>query len=640
MQDPLSPSTLVRFGAFEIDLRSGELRNKGLKIKLQDQPLQVLAMLLARPGEVVTREELQKALCPADTFVDFDRGLNKAINKVREALSDSAVNPSFVETLPRRGYRFIAAVDVGAGLVSSGQRNLPGVPGQATTGDAGAVCEPPRRSRWPLRLAGLLAMLLVSVGAGWFVWRRSWRQTDQPPAERIESLAVLPLQNLSEDRQQDYFADGMTDELITDLGKISALRVISRTSAMQYRDAKKPLPEIARELNVDAVVEGTVLRAGDRVRITAQLIRASPERHLWSESYERDLRDVLGLQGEVARAIAKEVQVKLTPQERTLLTAIHVPNPEAHEAYLKGIYSWNKLSLEGFHTAIELFNQAIEKDPNYAAAYAGLADCYYKLGSWGELPPREAFAKLKEAAEKAVALDSSLGDAHTAMGVAYTYNDWDLNAADRELRRALELSPNSGGAHDWYSFHLLRLGKRDEAFAEMAKARALDPVSKLTNVSVGFFLYFAREDDKAIEQLQLSDSDPGHSGLALVYLQKGRYAEAIQEFELCIMGLDEIDAKEKAAALRQAFKEAGMRGYWKKHLQLLITESKRRYIMPLEVASDYAMLGEKELAFEWLEKAYEDHGDGMPDLGLDRRFDSLHSDPRFRELLHRIGLPL
>jgi len=649
MEEIANSTRIARFGAFEADLRSGELHKNGVKIKLQEQPFQVLAMLLRRPGDVITREELQKAVWPADTFVDFDRGLNKAINKIREALGDSADDPRFVETLPRRGYRFIAPVDVGAGVggLSPGPVNTGppspsgrGAGGEDEASNAGAVRQPPARSPWPLRLAGLLAMLLVGVGTGWFVWHRSWRQTDQPARERIQSLAVLPLENLSEDKRQEYFADGMTDELITDLGKISALRVISRTSVMQYRGAKKPLPEIARELNVDAVVEGTVLRSGDRVRISAQLIRASPERQLWSESYERDLRDVLGLQGEVARAIANEVQIKLTPQERTRLAALHAPNPGAQEAYLKGLYSWNKLTLQGFLTATEFFNRAIDKDPNYARAYVGLADCYYKLGNWGVRPPREVFAKLKEAATKAVALDGSLGDAHTVMALAYTLNDWDLNGAGRELRLAIELSPNSAMAHDEYSFNLLQLGKREEALAEMSKARALDPVSEYTNAGVGFFLYFARESDKAIEQLRLAGSSPGHYGLALAYLQRGSYAEAIEEFERADGGSEEIDTKEKAAALRQAFKDGGMPGYWNKHLQLLMTESKRRYIRPLEIAFDYTMLGEKEFAFEWLQKAFEEHGNGMTMLGLDRRFDSLHSDPRFRKLLHRIGLPI
>lgn len=297
------------------------------------------------------------------------------------------------------------------------------------------------------------------------------------------------------------------------------------------------------------------------------------------------------------------------------------------------------MSDKGIQTAIEFFNQAIEKDPNYASAYVGLAECYYSLAEDGSLPPREAYAKVKEAATKAVALDDSLGDAHTVMGMAYTYNDWDLNSADKELRLALKLSPNSVMAHVDYASHLLRLGKRDEAFAEMAKARSLDPVSTV-QCPLGFFLYMARENDKAIEIFRLAGTDPAHYGLALAYLQEGKDAEAIEEFERCHGGSDEIDTKEKAAALRQAYQDAGMRGYWKKHLQLLITESKRRYIRPLEIAYDYTMLGEKELAFEWLEKAYEERGDGMPELGVDRRFDSLHSDPRFQDLLRRIGLPL
>jgi TolB-like protein/DNA-binding winged helix-turn-helix (wHTH) protein/Tfp pilus assembly protein PilF len=652
---------VIRFGVFELDLPAGELRKSGLRIKLQEQPFQMLAALLERPGELVSKEELRKRLWPDDTFVDFDHGLGSAINRLREALGDSAENPRFVETLPRRGYRFIAPVDAGVGLappriapdgeLTGGGTAAPqghsegvprpepdgnGVPVATDTGLVGAVGQPFTRNAWRLRLAGLLAMLLVGAGTGWFVWHRSSGKTDRSAAEGIESLAVLPLQNLSGNKEEDYFAEGMTDELITDLGKISSLRVISRTSVMQYRDAKKPLPEIARELNVDAVVEGTVLRSGDRVRIAAQLIRAVPEKHLWAQSYERDLRDVLGLQGEVAQAIVNEVQIKLTPQERTRLTAMHAPNPEAQDAYLKGLYYAD--GLDEPEKAIQFFNQAIKKDPNYASSYVGLANDYFGLANVGLLPPREAFAKVKEAAAKAVALDGSLGDAHTVMGMAYAYGDWNLNSAERELRLATELSPNSAMAHGEYASHLQRLGKRDEAFAGMAKASALDPVS-FFKCSFGFFLYFARENDKAIEQFRLGDTESAHYGLALAYLQEGKNAEAIEEFERSTGASDEIDTKEKAAALRQAYKDAGMRGYWNKQLQLLMTESKRRYIRPLEIAYDYTMLGEKELAFEWLEKAYEEHGFGMLSLGVDRRFDSLHSDPRFQDLLRRIGLP-
>ena len=310
----------VRFGVFEVDLRAGELRKRGVKIKLQDQPFQILQILLERSGEVVTREEIRGRIWPADTFVDFDQGLNNAIKRLRESLSDSPDNPRFIETIPRRGYRFI------------------GMTGSSTPG-------------------------------------------------RMRSLAVLPLENLSHDPQQEYFAEGLTEALITTLAKIGELRVVSRTSAMLYKNVRKPLREIARELEVDAIVEGTVLLAGHRVRITAQLIDAAKETHLWAESYERDLRDVLALQSELAQAIARKVRVKIAPQEQALLAQPHPVDPEAYEAYLKGRYHWNRRSGEALPKAVQYFQQAIAKDPTFAAAYSGLADCLSVLGYWGLVPP-------------------------------------------------------------------------------------------------------------------------------------------------------------------------------------------------------------------------------------------------------------
>src|SRR6266568_1062355 len=337
----------VRFGVFEVDLRAGELRKQGVKIKLQEQPFHLLQMLLEHPGEIVTREELRGRIWPADTFVDFDQGLNNAIKRLRESLSDSAENPRFIETVPRHGYRFIG--------------NLGATPGG------------------------------------------------------IKSLAVLPLENLSRDPEQEYFADGLTEALITTLAKIGDLRVVSRTSAMQYKGIHKPVREIARELGVDSIVEGTVLRAGDRVRITAQLIDAAKEAHLWAESYVRDLRDVLTLQSEVAQAVAREVQVKLTPQEQAHLGQVHPVDPEAYEAYLKGRYHWNRRSGEGYGKAMQCFQQTIARDPTYGAAYSGLADCLSLLGVWSLIAPDEGCGKAKGLALQALERDPSLAEAHVSL---------------------------------------------------------------------------------------------------------------------------------------------------------------------------------------------------------------------------------
>ena len=413
----------VRFGVFEVDLRAGELRKRGVKIKLQDQPFQILQILLERSGEVVTREEIRGRIWPADTFVDFDQGLNNAIKRLRESLGDSPDNPRFIETVPRHGYRFIGNLGV-----TSGQ---------------------------------------------------------------IKSLAVLPLENLSRDPEQEYFAEGLTEALITTLAKIGELRVVSRTSAMQYKGVHKALREIARELEADAIVEGTVLRVGRRVRITAQLIDAPNETHLWAESYERDLRDVLTLQAEVAHAIARQIQIKLTPQEQAHFADVHPVNPEAYEAHLKGRYHWNRRSGEALPKAVQYFQQAIAKDPTYAAAYSGLADCLSVLGYWCLVPPDEGCGKAKGLAHKALEMDHSLAEAHASLAFATMFYDFDFVTAEREFERSIELNPRNGTAHLWFGLSLGFIGRYEEGFTEVKRAVRLDP-HPITFQILGSILFFAR----------------------------------------------------------------------------------------------------------------------------------------------------
>ena len=448
MQEDLHLRVRLRFGVFELDLRAGELRKHGLRIRLQEQPFQVLALLLEHPGEVVTREELQKKLWPADTFVDFDHGLNKAISKIREALSDSVESPRFVETVARRGYRFLAEVKV-VDTAPARSPELATLPHPvAEAGDRGDLTGKPVMPKhflsslaWKIS-AFVLLLLVVSLSA----WKlHSWNR----PSLVIRSLAVLPLESLSNDASQDYFADGMTDELISDLGQISALRVISRTSVMAYKHARKPLPQIARELNVDAVVEGTVLRSGDRVRITAQLIDASSDKHLWSQSYEGELRDTLGLQNQVARAIADQIRINVNPQEQAALKNVKVVNPQAYESFLKGRYFWNKRTADGLKVALAYFNQATDEDPKYAQAYSGLADTYSLLGDWqyAVMTPKEALPKAKAAAIKALELDSTLGEAHNSLAFCLDGFDWDFDSAGKEFRRAIELNSGYATAH-------------------------------------------------------------------------------------------------------------------------------------------------------------------------------------------------
>ena len=456
---------------FELDLRAGELRKRGLRVRLQQQPFQVLAMLLEHAGEVVSREELQKKLWPADTFVDFDHGLNKAINKIREALGDSAESPRFVETVARRGYRFLADVRVADAAPCS-------QPGARTSASSRG-----RRSRSPgsrrqtrdahtSSAATCVDDIGVRAARPAGLSRRLEASFRNRPSPVIRSLAVLPLESLSSDASQDYFADGMTDELISDLGQISALRVISRTSVMAYKHTRKSLPQIARELNVDAVVEGTVLRSGDQVRITAQLIDASADRHVWSQSYQGELRDTLALQNNVARAIADQIRINVNPQEQAALRNVTVVNPVAYESYLKGRYFWNKRTADGLKVALAYFNQAIDEDPKYAQAYSGLADTYALLGDWqyAVMTPKEALPKAKAAAIKALELDSALGEAHNSLAFCLDGFDWDFDAAGKEFRRAIELNPGYATAHHWYAWHLALLRRYDEAIVEMRKA--------------------------------------------------------------------------------------------------------------------------------------------------------------------------
>src|SRR5438046_6338633 len=498
--EPSRQTSVVRFGTYEIALHSGELRKAGVRIRVQQQPLKLLEILLEHPGEVVTREELRSRIWPNEDFGDFDQAVNVAIAKLRAALGDSAENPRYIETLPKRGYRFIAEVSVVAEddrtkKPESATGTIPGTDTGHQIQGAGLIVEPKHR-QWPAnRVMGALALALVLSLTILAVW--IFRSRGRAPTG-IRSLAVLPLDNLSGDASQDYFAVGMTDELITDLAQIRALRVISRTSVMAYKHARKPLPEIARELNVDAVVEGTVLRSGDRVRITAQLIEASTDKHLWSQSYEGEMRDTLALQNKVARAIADQIRINLNPQEQAALKHVKVVTPQSYEAYLKGRYFWNKRTADGLKAALGYFDQAIKKDANYAQAYAGLADSYALMGDWeyGVLAPKEALPRAKAAAIKALELDNTLGEAHTSLAFTLDSFDWDWGSAESEFKRALDLNPGYATAHQWYSWHLIEMGRNSEAIAEMRKAENLDPLSLIIGADMADVLLIARRYDE------------------------------------------------------------------------------------------------------------------------------------------------
>lgn len=621
--EPTLRKPVVRFGTYEIALQSGELRKAGIRIRVQQQPLKLLEILLEHPGEIVTREELRNRIWPRESFGDFDQAVNVAVAKLRGALGDSAENPRYIETIPRRGYRFIAEVSV-----------LDNVNRAAALDDKPAVSKHPRPLRtW--KIAGLVLALVLLILAAWMLYSRS-----QSP--EIHSLAVLPLESLSGDASQDYFADGMTDELITDLGQISALRVISRTSVMPYKRVHRPLADIARELNVDAVLEGTVLRSGDRVRITTQLIQVPAERHLWAQSYEGDLRDALTLQSQVAHAVAEQIRINLNPQEQAALQKKKPVDPEAYEAYLKGRYFWNKRTANGLKTAVVYFEQAIKQDPNYAAAYSGLADSYALMGDWqyALMAPTEAFPKAKAAALKALELDNTLAEAHTSLAFCFDLFDWNWDAAEKEFKQAIKLNPGYATAHHWYAWHLIVLGRKGEAIAEMRTAANLDPLSLIISADLGEILLVSGLYDESIQQSRKTiDMDPNfavaHYQLGQGYVQKRMYNEAIAELQEAT----ELSGADTAfkSNLAYAYAESGRKDEAIKLLGEIKNQPNQGFSNAPEIALIYVGLGEKNQAMIWLEKAYQDHFN--PSILVRPTFDPLRSDKRFQELLHRIGLP-
>ena len=631
---------VVRFGIYEMSLQSGELRKGGVRIRVQQQPLKLLEILLERPGQVVTRDELRNRLWPNESFGDFDQAVNIAIAKLRGALGDSADNPRFIETLPKRGYRFIADVSIT-------ESEPPPVPPESGRSEASGeqfreVSSPPTSERFQWRKARtaivLVLILVLSVLVVWLYHSRN-----RPSASAtVRSIAVLPLENLSGDAAQDYFADGMTDQLITDLAQIGALRVISRTSAMAYKGARQPLPEIAKQLNVDAVVEGTVLRSGEQVRITAQLIQASSDTHLWADTYEGNLRDTLVLQEKVAQAIADRIRIELTPGEQAGLKSSKAVDAEAYEDYLKGRYFWNKRSGEGLRRAIEYFNRAIAKDPTYAPAYSGLADSYALAGDWqyAVMTTKEALPKAKAAAMKALELDNTLSEAHTSLAFCLEGFDWDSETAESEFLRAIELSPGYATAHHWYAWHLALIGRKNDSLSEMRKAENLDPLSLIINADLAELLLIEGSPSEAIDQsrktIEMDSSFAlAHNQLGQAYLKERMFPEAISESQKAVQLSG--GSPTCMANLARAFAESGKRTEATALLNELKARSSSGYPYAAELASVYTALGDKNDAMASLEKGYEERFN--PGVLLRPAFDPLRSDPAFQDFERRIGLP-
>jgi TolB-like protein/DNA-binding winged helix-turn-helix (wHTH) protein/Tfp pilus assembly protein PilF len=626
-------SGILRFATFEVDLRAGELRKQGKRVKVQEQPFHVLTVLLQRPGEVVTREELRNQNWPPDTFVDFDNSLNTAINKLREVLGDSADSPRFIETLPRRGYRFIAPVS--------------GIDGGAANPDkdkGGDGHESLRRFRWIVAVVSFTVLTVTLFSFN--VFRVRSRLLSARPEARIRSVAVLPLTNLSADPAQEYFSDGMTDALITDLAQMGSVKVISRTSVMRYKKTDKPLPEIARELNVDGIVEGTVQRSGDRVRITAQLIHGPSDKHLWASSYERNLQDVLALQDELARAIVDQIKIKLTPHEQARLATAHAVNPEAYEAYLRGLSLSRQHGEQGTRISVDYFNRAIQIDPQWAPPYAQLARSYHWIGSSGH---SEFYSKSKAAALHAISIDDSLAEAHSALAFVLHNYDWNWSEAEHEYQRALDLNPNYSEAHHGYALLLMTAGRSTEAIAEIRRAEELDPVLTPLQVNVGVVYSCLGRHDEAIEQLRNTlelnpQSSYARFQLGMAYLHGGMYSEAIANLEKAVSaGKDDPDELFYVEGLANGYATAGR----KKEALKMLRELERRDANGKVVAAGwgtglypiYFALGQEDQAFAWLEKAYQAKSDSLLYLRCWREFDHLRADPRFADLVHRVGIP-
>ena len=616
------PSPPLCFGVFELDPRAGELRKKGMKVRLQGQPVEILVMLLERPGETVTREDLQRKLWPADTFVDFEQGLNNAIKRLRAALDDDPEAPRFVQTLPRRGYRFIGSLH----------------PSRVS----GADPSPTRRLGPGLRktvlgtLAAIIVVSAVLLVLGVFGWP-NWvftRNLDPP----VHALAVLPLTNLSDDPEQEYFADGMTEALITELARSGSLQVISRTSSMHYKGSHEKLPEIAKELNVDVVVEGTVARSGDSVRIDVQLIQANTDNHLWAHGYERDMGDILQLQDEVARGIAGEIQAELRT-ERTSPRVLASVNPQAHELYLKGLFYSSKLTKEGLDQGINYFRESLKVQPGSALAYAGIAESYCSLADLEFLSPVEAYEQADQAAKKALQIDDSNAAAHSSLAwVKYEY-EWDRVGAEKEFKRALELNPGDPTTRKIHGFFLMRGGRIKEALEELEKARQIDPLSTNINAAFGLAYYFSHQYSQAIQTtLNVLEMDASfeHARRQLIFLYElnGDLNAAIQEQRKSeiLYGKTTNHAVHTADLLDEALARQGPHGYWRRRIELTKHSGAQNAFARAEL---YLHSGDVSQTLHWLDQAVDDRSVEI-DLDKDPQFEGLYGNPHFQEVVRRI----
>ncbi len=635
---------LFNFCDFTVNPRAHSIHKHGIRIKLHGQPFEILLLLLEHPGEVVTREELQAKLWPANTFVDFEHGVNTAIKKLRRTLGDSADEQRFIETVPRVGYRFIAPMDV-VEPPANAPLSAPQI-ALENSGDASISVHHTRRN-WALRFwpifAAIAVVLIVSAGA--YLLRSRSPIPLRSPAGHV-MLAVLPFENLTGDASQDYFSDGLTEEMIAQLGQLNPERlgVIGRASVMHYRHNQN-LQQIARDLRIQYVLEGSVRRDSEKVRITAQLIRISDQKTVWSREYDRELTSILALQQEIAQEIAGEIQLTLGDSPRRIVPArgpITSPTSyEAYDLYLKGRYFLNKRTPLGFQQAIDYFQQAIAKDPRYALAYAGLADSYaltssYNLDPGGNLPP-----KARAAALRALQINENLAEAHTALALIAENYDWDWQTAGKEFRRAIQLNPNYPTAHQWYAEYLAWQGRFDEAFAESERARQLDPLSLIISTDHAAIFYYSRQYDRAIEQLHtvldMEPNFPRANGLLIqTYVQKGQFAQALADTE---KWRRMNDSPGLWAMESYVYGRAGRLAQARRALARFQQSNRRGQVdFPVALALGYAGMGDKEELFNCLQEAFAERSNSLVALRVDPMYDPFRTDPRFQAFLRRVGL--